>query len=54
MSEEQIRKYAELRSHKLGLNGAQRWNFINRVLQHWLSGKQAESALTEAAREVGK
>ncbi len=54
MTEDMIRAYADLRAKRLMLNGAQTWNFINRVLQHWLAGAQAERALTEAAREVGK
>ena len=54
MTEELLRQYAAMRAHKLMLNGAQTWNFTNRVLQHWLSGAQAETAMKEAAREVGK
>lgn len=52
MTEEQIRAYADLRAKRLMLNGAQTWNFINRVIQHWLSGKQANVALDDAAKEV--
>lgn len=54
MTEELLMRYAELRAHRLMLNGAQTWNFINRVLQHWLAGKQAETSLTEAAKEIGR
>lgn len=54
MTEELLRKYGELRAHKLGMTGAERWNYINRVVQYWLHGFQAEAALSEAAREVGK
>lgn len=54
MTEELLLKYAELRAHKLMLNGAQTWNFTQRVVQHWLAGKQAEQAMQKAAEELSK
>lgn len=53
MTEEQIMKYAELRAHRLMLNGAQKWAFTEKVLKFWTAGAQAESALQEAAKELG-
>lgn len=52
MSEEHLIAYAELRAHRLMLNGAQRFQFVQRVLNYWLHGYQAEAALSEAAKEL--
>lgn len=52
MTEDLIRQYAELRAHKLMLNGAQRFVFQQKVIELWTAGRQAETALTEAAKEV--
>lgn len=54
MTEELLRQYAALRAAKLMMNGAQRWIYTDKVVQLWAAGAQAERALTEAAREVGK
>lgn len=52
MTEELLRKYAELRAIRLALNGAQKWTFTQKAVELWTAGSQAETALTEAAKEI--
>jgi hypothetical protein len=52
MTEELLRKICAMRAVKLNLNGAQRWVFSEKTLQLWTEGKQIETALQEAAKEV--
>lgn len=54
MTEELLRQYAALRAQRLALNGAQKWAFTEKAVALWTEGRQAEQALTEAAREVGR
>jgi len=54
VTEELLMRYAELRAHRLMLNGAQRFQFVQRVVAYWLSGSQANIALDAAAKEIGR
>jgi hypothetical protein len=54
MTEELFRKYVSLRAHKLGLNGALSFLFADKAVAHWAAGKQCETALQEAAKELGR
>ena len=51
MTEELLRKFAELRAQRLALNGAQKWVYTDRVIQLWLAGAQSETALSQAAKD---
>lgn len=51
MTEELLRRYCDLRALRLALNSAQKWVYTDRVIQLWLSGSQAESALAQAAED---
>ena len=54
MTEELLRAYCDLRALRLALNGAQKFVFTEKVVQHWTAGAQAEAAMQEAAKEIGR
>lgn len=52
MNEQTLRAYADLRGYKLMFNGAQRFVYAGKVVEHWEAGAQAEMALKLAAEEM--